>query len=74
MYLETMPFNVYPKVLPKIDKLRKDFEKDASLPDGPLDPRTLKCVEMRAMLEDPIGQKYIGQFAKEAMTQAGGCG
>lgn len=72
IHLETVLFNVHHKILPKIDKLQKDFEKDASLPDGPLDPRTLKCVEMRAMLEDPIGQKYIGQFAKEAMTQAGG--
>lgn len=24
------------------------------------------------MLEDPIGQKYIGQFAKKVMTQVGG--
>lgn len=49
--------------------MQKDFAKDSSLPDGPLDPKKL---EMRAMLEEPIGQKYIGQFAKEAMTQASG--
>ena len=54
--------------------LHKDFVKDGSLPDGPLDPRAIKCVEMRAILDDPIGQKYIGQFAKEAMTQASECG
>lgn len=50
--------------------LQKDFAKDTSLPDGPLD---MKWLEMRAMLEEPIGQKYIGQFAKQAMTQASGC-
>lgn len=48
--------------------MKKDFANDASLPDGPLDPRRL---EMRAMLDEPIGQKYIGLFAKEAMTQVG---
>lgn len=47
--------------------LRENFAKDPSLPDGPLDSRKL---EMRAMLDEPIGQKYIGQFAKKAMTQA----
>ncbi|CAM9270961.1 unnamed protein product, partial [Scytosiphon promiscuus] len=52
------------KIHPGIESLKKDFGKDASLTDG--DPRKL---EMRAMLEDPIGQKYIGQFAKKVMTQ-----
>lgn len=48
--------------------LQDEFAKDASLPDGPMDPRRL---EMRAVLEEPIGQKYVGQFAKKAMTQVG---
>lgn len=52
------------QILPGIESFKKDFGKDASLTDG--DPRKL---EMRAMLEDPIGQKYIGQFAKKVMTQ-----
>lgn len=46
--------------------LQKEFAQDASLPDGSTDPRRL---EMRAVLEEPIGQKYVGQFAKKAMTQ-----
>lgn len=54
------------QIIPEVKKLEEKFAKDASLPDG-MDPRAL---EMRAMLEEPIGQKYIGEFAKEAMTQA----
>eukprot|EP00903_Cladosiphon_okamuranus_P006169 g6066.t4 len=52
------------KILPGLERLKKDLGSDTTLTDG--DPRKL---EMRAMLEDPIGQKYIGQFAKKAMTQ-----
>lgn len=54
------------QIIPEVKKLEEKFAKDASLPDG-MKPRAL---EMRAMLEEPIGQKYIGEFAKEAMTQA----
>ena len=46
--------------------LHNEFSKDSSLTDGAMDPRRL---EMRAVLEEPIGQKYVGQFAKKAMTQ-----
>ncbi|CAB1096140.1 unnamed protein product [Ectocarpus sp. CCAP 1310/34] len=46
--------------------MKKELSDDKSLTGG--DPRKL---EMRAILEDPIGQKYIGQFAKKVMTQVG---
>ncbi|CAM9198692.1 unnamed protein product, partial [Hapterophycus canaliculatus] len=52
------------QILPGIETLKRDLGRDANLTDG--DPRKL---EMRAMLEDPIGQKFIGQFAKKVMTQ-----
>ncbi|CAM9589182.1 unnamed protein product [Ectocarpus sp. 12 AP-2014] len=52
------------KIVPGIDGMKKELSDDKSLTGG--DPRKL---EMRAILEDPIGQKYIGQFAKKAMTQ-----
>lgn len=55
------------QILPGLESLKKDLGNDTSLTDG--DPRKL---EMRAMLEDPIGQKYIGQFAKKVMTQVRG--
>lgn len=55
------------QILPGLETLKKDLGNDTSLTDG--DPRKL---EMRAVLEDPIGQKYIGQFAKKVMTQVRG--
>lgn len=47
-----------------MDTLRGNLGHDKYLTEG--DPQKL---EMRAMLADPIGQKYIGQFAKNVMTQ-----
>lgn len=52
------------QIVPGLASLKKDLGKDVILTDG--DPRKL---EMRALLDDPIGQKYIGQFAKSVMTQ-----
>lgn len=54
------------QIIPELTTLEKEFAKDAGTQDGKMDPRKL---EMRAMLEEPIGQKYIGDFAKAAMTQ-----
>lgn len=44
--------------------MKGDLGHDKHLTEG--NPQKM---EMRAMLEDPIGQKYIGQFAKKVMTQ-----
>ncbi|CAM9358055.1 unnamed protein product, partial [Pylaiella littoralis] len=51
-------------ILPRTDTLNGNLSNDKHLTEG--DPRK---AEMRAMLEDPIGQKYIGEFAKKVMTQ-----
>ncbi|KAG5189373.1 kinase-like domain-containing protein [Tribonema minus] len=42
------------------------FEKDGTLPAGvDSDPEHM---ELRTILEDPVGQKYIGAFAKKTLT------
>ncbi|CAM9745343.1 unnamed protein product, partial [Phaeothamnion confervicola] len=53
------------KIIPDVNELQSKYIVDGTLPDE----SNPQMIELRTLLDDPIGQKYIGQFAKANMTR-----